>query len=279
MLLKKTTYRRGVEELSEQFQDKIRFYVKEMIKGSGGGHAGGSLSMAEILASLYEDVMTYDPKNKEWEERDRFILSKGHSGLGLYAALYLAGYIPEDTLYTFGKADGSLMNHPDRKAADGIEVSTGSLGHGLSIAVGMALAAKKKREKQFVYCLLGDAEIQEGSVWEAAMAASAYKLNRLVVIIDRNYIGNDGSIDTIVSPEPLEDKWTAFGFKAVTVNGHDRKAITEILLRMKEEACGPYAVIAETEKGHGLIEGLAGTGAAHYIKGKPDEIEQKFICV
>jgi len=261
------------------FQDELRSLVKKMIMNSGCGHAGGSLSMAEILASLYEDVMEYDAKNPEWEKRDRFILSKGHSALGLYAAMHLAGYCEEELLYTFGIQDGTLMNHPERTALSGLEVSTGSLGHGLPIAVGMALAAKKKgKEDHFVYCLMGDAEIQEGSVWEAAMSASAYKLKRLVAIIDRNHIGNDGPIDTIVTPEPLADKWRSFGFKTVTVDGHNREEITKTLLAFKDEADGPYAMIAETVKGKGLIPGIAGTGKAHYIKGNPGEVAAKFLC-
>jgi len=259
------------------FQDEIRKLVKKMIINSGCGHAGGSLSMAEILASLFEDVMDYDTDDPKWQKRDRFILSKGHSALGLYAAMHLAGYYEEELLYTFGVKDGTLMNHPECSVVRGLEVSTGSLGHGLPIAVGMALAAHKRNEPHFVYCLMGDAEIQEGSVWEAAMAASSYKLNRLVAIIDRNYIGNDGLIDTAVSLEPLADKWKSFGFKTVTVCGHEREEITKALLSFKAEADGPYALIARTVKGKGLIEGLAGTGKAHYIKGEPEEILAKFI--
>lgn len=259
------------------FQEKIRELVKKMIMNSGGGHAGGSLSMAEILASLYEDVMSYDASNPEWEQRDRFILSKGHSALGLYAALHLAGYYSEDMLYTFGIKDGTLMNHPDRSVLSALEVSTGSLGHGFPIAVGMALAAQKRGEEHFVYCLMGDAEIQEGSVWEAAMSAAAYKLQRLVAIIDRNHIGNDGPIDDIVTPEPLQDKWKSFGFKTAVVDGHNRSAITDTLLAMKKEAAGPYAVIAETVKGKGLVPEIAGTGKAHYVKGSSEEIAAKFI--
>lgn len=259
------------------FQDEIRELVKNMIMNSGGGHAGGSLSMAEILASLYEDVMNYDVNNPEWEQRDRFILSKGHSALGLYAALYLAGYIKEELLYTFGREDGDLMNHPDRTVLNGLEVSTGSLGHGFPIAVGMALAAKKRGGEHFVYCLMGDAEIQEGSAWEAAMSASAYHLQRLVAIIDRNHIGNDGPVAETVTLEPLEPKWRSFGFRTVTVDGHNRAELTRTLLALKEEAEGPYAVIAETVKGKGLIPGIEGTGKAHYIKGKPEEIAAKFL--
>ena len=263
--------------MEDTFQDKIRILVKKMIMNSGCGHAGGSLSMAEILASLYEDVMRYDPQDPNWPQRDRFILSKGHSALGLYAAMHLAGYFEESLLYTFATPDGALMNHPDKSVLPGLEVSTGSLGHGLSLAVGMALAGQQRDQGYFVYCLMGDAEIQEGSVWEAAMFASSYHLKRLVAIVDRNHIGNDGPIDPFVDLDPLVDKWTSFGFKAVPVDGHDRSAITSHLKRFREESDGPYVLIAETIKGKGLVDGLAGTGAAHYLKGSPEEISAKFL--
>lgn len=262
--------------MTDQFQDRLRRLVKKMAVHSGCGHVGGSLSMAEILASLFEDVMEYNPADPGWQERDRFILSKGHSAMGLYAAMHLAGYYKEELLYTFAVTDGRLMNHPDRELLPCVEVSTGSLGHGLSIAVGMALAGKQKGESHFTYCLMGDAEIQEGSVWEAAMFAGASCLERLVVIVDRNHMGNDGPIDPFVNPEPLEDKWKSFGFRTVRVDGHDRCALTDCLARFKKEAKGPYAVIAETVKGKGLADGIEGTGAAHYLKGTPEEMAAKF---
>lgn len=263
--------------MKDQFQDRLRVLVKKMAMNSGCGHVGGSLSMAEILASLFEDVMNYDPGNPQWEERDRFLLSKGHSAMGLYAALHLAGFYEEELLYTFAVRDGALMNHPDRQTLPCIEVSTGSLGHGFSIAAGMALAGAQRGNTYFTYCLMGDAEIQEGSVWEAAMFASACRLKRLVAVVDRNHMGNDGPIDPFVTPEPLADKWKSFGFQTVSVDGHDREQITKQLKRFREEADGPYAVIAETVKGKGLVEGLAGTGAAHYLKGSAQEMERKFI--
>ena len=263
--------------MEDSFQDKIRILVKKMVMNSGCGHVGGSLSMAEILASLYGDVMRYDPHNPLWPQRDRFVRSKGHSALGLYAAMYLAGFFEESLLYTFAVPDGTLMNHPDRSVLPGLEVSTGSLGHGLSIAVGMALAGQQRNEDHFTFCLMGDAEIQEGSVWEAAMFAGSYQLKRLVAIVDRNHIGNDGPIDPFVNLEPLVEKWRSFGFKAASVDGHDRNAITVQLEEYRAQADGPYALIAETVKGKGLVEGIAGTGAAHYLKGTPEEIAAKFL--
>lgn len=263
--------------MEHEFQDKVRILVKKMIMHSGCGHAGGSISMAEILASLYEDVMLHDPKNPKWDKRDRLILSKGHSALGLYAALCISGYISEDILYSFAQPDGTLMNHPEKTAIPGIEMSTGSLGHGLSIAAGIALAGKQAGKDYFTYCIMGDAEIHEGSVWEAAMFCASNELERLIAIVDRNHVGNDGPIDHIISLDPLKAKWEAFGFKAALVNGHDRAAITNALKQFKSEGKGPYVLIAETTKGKGLIEGIAGTGAAHYLKGIAEEIDKKFI--
>lgn len=264
--------------MDTSFQDRQRALVKRMVMNAGCGHAGGSLSMAEIMASLFEDIMRYDVQNPTWEDRDRLILSKGHAGLGLYAALHLAGYLEEELLYSFAVEDGALMNHPEQNAAHGIEVSTGSLGHGLPIAVGMALAGVRKEKDYFTYCVLGDAEIQEGVIWEAAMFAASRKLRRLVAIIDRNHIGNDGPVDAIVSLEPLQQKWESFGFRTVRVDGHDRAAITQALTHFRQQSDGPYALIAETEKGKGLRPDIAGTGKAHYIKGTRQEIEASFLA-
>ncbi|HEY8500249.1 MAG TPA: transketolase [Clostridia bacterium] len=254
----------------------IRKLVKRAIMFSGGGHAGGSLSMAEILCSLYGEVMVHDPKNPQLQNRDRLILSKGHSGLGLYAALALCGYFPVEDLDKFGTDEGYLMNHPSAYNTPGVEMSTGSLGHGLPISCGIALSAKMRDEKHFVYCILGDAELQEGTVWEAAMMASQYKLKRLVAIVDRNKIGNDSLIDGIVSVEPLTDKWKSFGWKVYEADGHNQEEITKCLKEIKQQANGPYVVIAHTIKGKGLVEGVAGTGRSHYIKGSPALIADLF---
>lgn len=261
----------------KNISEQIRSGIKTEICSSGGGHAGGSLSSADILASLYGAVMHYNPRDPQMEERDRFVLSKGHAGLGLYSALAAAGYIPEEELKTFAKTDSRLMNHPDAHATPGIEMSTGSLGHGLGLAVGMALAGQMKRQQHFIYCLVGDGECCEGSIWEAAMTASFRKLKHLVVIVDRNGIGNDGQLNKEVELDPLEDKWRSFGFKTVIVNGHDSEELNHVLLDQKKESDGPYAVIAITEKGHGLREDIAGTGKAHYISGKSEDLQVKFL--
>lgn len=256
---------------------QIRACIKRAVMLSGGGHAGGSLSAADILACLYGGVLTYDPQNPEWELRDRLILSKGHSGLGLYAALAVSGYFPTADLDTFGMADGYLMNHPDAHVIPGVEVSTGSLGHGLPIACGMALAAQKKGKTHVTFCILGDGECQEGSVWEAAMFANHYELKRLIVVVDRNRIGNDGPVDKIVTLEPFIDKWRAFGFAVYEEDGHDIPALEKRFRQLKEEADGPYVVVANTIKGKGLIPEIAGTGASHYLKGSSETIASMFL--
>lgn len=256
---------------------EMRKYIQRAIEMSGGGHAGGSLSIVEVLASLYFGAMRHDPNNPEWEERDRFILSKGHAGLGLYAALSLAGYFPKEWIDKFASADGILMNHPEAHLIPGVEISTGSLGHGLSLAVGIALAGKLKKKEYFTFTIIGDGESHEGSIWEAAMAASHFKLKRIIAILDRNHIGNDGDIDRVMNLEPLNEKWQSFGWKIKETDGHDANKLKDIILGFKKEADGPYMLIANTVKGKGLINSIAGTGLAHYIKGSQEEIRNKFI--
>lgn len=255
---------------------QIREGIKIGVCYSGGGHAGGSLSVADILASLYGTVMRYDPKNPDWEKRDRLVLSKGHSGLGLYAALAAAGFFPMEDLKFFARQKGHLANHPDAHNTPGVEVSTGSLGHGFPLCVGIATAGELKGEDYFTYCILGDSECHEGTNWEAAMFAGDRKLKRLVVVVDRNHLGNDGSMEKTVELDPLDEKFKSFGFKTYTVDGHDVDQMNELFLAIRKEAQGPYAIIANTEKGRGLKTGIAGTGASHYLKGTKEELEKMF---
>lgn len=257
-------------------KEEIREGIKLAICSSGGGHAGGSLSVADILASLYGTVIRYDSSNPQWQERDRLILSKGHSGIALYAALAVSGFIPYEELKEFGAAGSRLMNHPDAHLIPGVEMCTGSLGHGLSLAVGIALAGQMKKKDYFTYCILGDSECCEGSVWEAAMYAGSRKLERLVVIVDKNGVGCDGPLDKMVNIEPFDDKWKSFGFSVKNVDGHDVEAMNRLFLTLCKEKRGPYAVIAHTVKGHGLMEGIAGTGASHYLSGESISLEKKF---
>lgn len=255
---------------------KIREGIKLAICSAGGGHAGGSLSIADILGSLYGTVMNYDSKHPNWKERDRLILSKGHAGIGLYAALAAVGFIEWQELELFGKKASRLMNHPDAHSIPGVEMSTGSLGHGLSLAVGIALAGALQKQTYFTYCILGDGECCEGSIWEAAMYAAQQKLQNLVVIVDRNKLGCDGALDTMTQLEPLSEKWKRFGFKLSEVDGHDIDQLNTLFLKLKEERNGPYAVIAYTEKGHGLTDKIAGTSLSHYISGTCEELDARF---
>lgn len=259
-----------------EFTQQIKNGIKLAVCSSGGGHAGGSLSVADILASLYGTVMRYDPSCPEWDGRDRLILSKGHSGIALYAALAASGFIPYEELAEFGTAGSRLMNHPDGHLTPGVEMCTGSLGHGLSLAVGIALAGQMKEKEYFTYCILGDGECCEGSVWEAAMYASQQKLKRLVVVVDQNGIGCDGPLDRMVQLEPFGSKWRSFGFHVEEADGHDTEAMNQLFLRLRREAEGPYAVIAHTEKGHGLVNKIAGTGASHYLSGSREVLDGKF---
>jgi transketolase len=257
---------------------RVRSLIRRMILASGGGHAGGSLSMAEILAVLYFGLMNHDPARPDWPERDRLVLSKGHGSLALYAALALAGYFPMEDLDRFAAEGSALMNHPDGHRIPGVEVSTGSLGHGLPIAVGIALAARLRGEKHRTYCVLGDGECHEGLIWEAAMSAAQWRLGRLTVLVDRNRIGNDGPVDRIVNLEPFVDKWRSFGWDVEAVDGHDVEALERALTsRCGSPADGaPKALVAETVKGRGLAARLEGTGASHYLKGDRCDLEEAF---
>jgi transketolase len=256
----------------------IRQLVKQMIIESGGGHAGGSLSIAEILETLFGYILFHNPNNPKESNRDRFILSKGHSSLSLYATLALCGYFDISLLNSFGKEGSPLMNHPDRKTLPGIEMSTGSLGHGLSLASGMAITAKMNNKNWKVFTILGDGECHEGSVWEAAMFSSHHNLNNLIAIIDRNKIGNDGFVDEEVTLEPFVEKWQAFGWDVKECNGHDVKELFSILdKRYNTQSNKPFALIANTIKGKGLISKVADSYLSHYIRGTTSEINNIFI--
>ncbi len=220
------------------------------------GHPGGSLSAAEIITALFFYKMRYDPKNPKWPERDRFILSKGHAAPALYAALALSGFFPEEELLTLRKPGSRLQGHPS-VSTPGIEICTGSLGQGLSVANGIALAGKIDRNDYHVYVLMGDGEVQEGCVWEAAMSSSQYKLNNVTAIIDRNRIQQTGNTEDIMGLEPLKDKWKAFGWHVMEINGH---AFSDIINALNAVSDKPKMIIANTTKGKGVsfMENRAG---------------------
>ena len=229
----------------------LRCHIIGMTATAGSGHPGGSLSAADVTAALYFRVMRHDPSNPQWEGRDRFILSKGHAAPVLYAALAENGYFPRELLYGLRKCDSPLQGHPEMHQLPGIEASTGSLGQGLSIANGMALAGRLDKRDYRVYVLLGDGELDEGQVWEAAMAAAHYKLDKVTAILDRNRQQIDGWTKDVMGLEPLADKWRAFGWHVLETDGHDMGAILEALMAAQEVKGQPSMVIAHTTKGKG----------------------------
>ncbi|ASB91345.1 transketolase [Bacillus sonorensis] len=238
---------------------EIRKLLLETIYEAGTGHTGSSLSNTDILTVLYYNVMNVDPQNPTWEDRDRYIQSKGHAVESYWAVLADRGFFPKEELKTFSKFNSRLIGHPNNKVP-GVEMNTGSLGHGLSVSVGMALAAKKDHKSYRVFTLMGDGELAEGSVWEAAMAASQYKLDNLIGIIDRNRLQITGSTSDVMSNEPLDKKWESFGWSVVEVNGNDIAELVEVLNEVPKTIGKPTIILANTIKGKGisLAENVAG---------------------
>ena len=231
----------------------IRRHIIEMISRCGSGHPGGSLSAADILTVLYFHTLKHDPKNPKWDERDRFVLSKGHAAPVLYATLAEAGYFPKSYLKTLRQIGSSLQGHVDMISLPGIEMSTGSLGQGFSAANGMALACRMDKKNNHIYVVIGDGESQEGQIWEAAMTAGHYKLDNLTVILDHNKYQIDGRVEEIKGIQPIADKWRAFRFNVIDgVNGHDIKSIINALDDASNAKGRPTIIIAETVKGKGV---------------------------
>ena len=228
---------------------KIRMGIIESTYGAKAGHPGGSLSATEMFTYLYFKEMNIDPKNPKWEDRDRFVLSKGHTTPGLYSTLAHRGFFPVEDLPTFRHIDSYLQGHPNMNMVPGVDMSTGSLGQGVSVAVGMAKGAKYTGKANRVYTLLGDGEIQEGQVWEACMAAAHYKLDNLCVIVDNNGLQIDGNIADVMSPYPIVGKLEAFGFHVIAIDGHDFDAIEAALNEAKTVKGQPSAIVMKTVKG------------------------------
>ena len=240
-----------------QIAEKARLMRKHAVEmsflaGPNGAHLSPGLSMMEIMATLYFGVLRYDPRHPGWPERDRFILSKGHGVLGFYTALAEAGYFPLEVLNTFETDDCDLPGHPCMNLSMGIEASTGSLGHGLSLGVGLALAARMDRRDSDTYVLVGDGECNEGMVWEAIMAANQYRLDNLVAIVDCNRLQSDGFCEEIMRMDPLAEKWQSFGWRVREVDGHDIGQLLGALDRRSRPRTRPYVVIAHTVKGKGV---------------------------
>jgi len=232
--------------------NKIRKDIVKMVTEAESGHPGGSLSAADVVTALYFNVMRHKPENPKWEDRDRFILSKGHAAPLLYAVLAESGYFKVKELLTLRKLGSRLQGHPDMRRLPGIEISTGSLGHGLSVGNGMAIAGKLNKKGYRVYVLLGDGECQEGQVWEAAMTASHYKLDNVTAILDYNGLQIDGPVKDVMDIAPISKKWRAFGWNVVEINGHDFKEILDFFEKIKKLKGKPSIIIAHTTKGKGV---------------------------
>jgi len=256
----------------------IRAQIIHVLRHGGRGHIGTSLSLVEILRVLYDTVMRYDPKNPRWPGRDRFILSKGHGCITQYVMLQEKGFFPAEEMTKFCKFDGILGGHPDPKVP-GVEVSTGSLGHGLPIAVGMAVCAKRDAASHRVFAVLGDGECNEGSVWEAAMSAAKHRLDNLIVMVDYNKQQSYSTTYEVLDLEPFADKWRAFGFATEEVDGHDVAALERLLARVPFEAGRPNAIICHTVKGKGVAFAENDLKWHHKSTIKDSEIDQLLAAI
>jgi len=231
---------------------ELRVDILKMIANAGSGHPGGSLSAIDVVTYLYFYRLRLDPSRPDWEERDRFVLSKGHCAPALYAALAGRGYFPRQWLWTLRDVGSRLQGHPDMRKTPGVDMTTGSLGQGFACAAGIALGARVRRKDYRVYVMLGDGEMQEGIVWETAMAASQYQLDNLIAIVDNNRCQTDGYTAEIVNVEPLHEKWQAFGWHSQRIDGHDFRRIHEAVESAQQRAGRPHVVIADTVKGKGV---------------------------
>ena len=236
----------------KKISKKVRRNIIDMIYKASSGHPGGALSITDILVALYFKEMNVDEKNPNMESRDRLVLSKGHASAGLYAVLCEKGYFPKEELSGFRKLNNMLQGHPDMKKIPGVDMTSGSLGQGLSVATGMALAGKIDKKSYRVYCIVGDGEIEEGQIWEAAMSASHYKLDNLCLIVDNNNLQIDGEISKVMNSYPIVDKFKSFGFNVIEIDGHNFEDIINALESAKNVENKPTAIIAKTIKGKGV---------------------------
>lgn len=261
-----------------RLQDKareLRAKIVEVTWSCGGAHIGGAFSQHDILTALYYKYMNLDPARPDWEDRDRFVLSKGHGGVGHAVILGDKGYFDNKLLLDFNKTGSPFGMHLDRLKVKGVDASTGSLGHGLGIAVGMALGAKTIGRDYRIYCLVGDGECHEGSIWEAAMAAPHFKLNNLMLFVDRNGLCIDGCTEDVMTLDPLDKKFEAFGWKVINIDGHDFDQIDDAVAQAKASTDKPVAVIAKTVKGKG-VDFMEGNAAWHY-GGLDDSMKAKAL--
>lgn len=252
---------------------ELRQEILRAIAKAGSGHPGGSLSMVELLVGLYWHALRHDPKNPSWPDRDIFLLSKGHGCPALYTVLAFRGYFPREELMTLRQYPTRLQGHPERGALPGIEMSAGSLGQGLSIANGIALADRLDQRARRVFCLMGDGEIQEGQIWEAAMTSHHHHLERVCAIIDANQLQQNGPVKEIQDIEPLVDKWRAFGWHTIEINGHDLAQVIQAYDEAATIKGKPQAIIARTVKGKG-VSFMELNPAWHGVAPKPEELER-----
>ena len=241
----------NIEDLKQKAKE-IRKDIIEEVYNAKSGHPGGSLSIADIMAVLYFNELRIDEKNPRWEERDRLVLSKGHCSPALYAALAERGFFDKEDLKSFRKIESNLQGHPDLNKVPGVDMTSGSLGQGLSIANGMAIAGKMDNKDYRVYTILGDGEIEEGQVWEAAMTANKYKLDNLCVIVDNNNLQIDGTIEEVMSSYPIDEKFKSFGFNVLTIDGNNIEEILSAFEIAKQTKNKPTCIIAKTIKGKGV---------------------------
>ncbi len=249
----------------------IRQDILRAIAKAGSGHPGGSLSMVELLIGLYWYALRHDPQNPTWPERDLFLLSKGHGCPALYTVLAFRGYFPKEELMTLRRYPTRLQGHPERNSPPGVEIAAGSLGQGLSMANGIALADRLDARRRRIYCLMGDGEIQEGQVWEAAMTAHHHKLDAVCAIVDANQLQQNGPVKDIQDIEPLPEKWRAFGWQAIEINGHDLAQVLDAYDQAAAVKGKPQVIIARTVKGKG-VSFMELNPAWHGVAPKPEEL-------
>lgn len=263
--------------------DDRSIYLRQLacrtLLGGGRGHIGSTMSLIEILRVLYDNILQYDSKNPKWEHRDRCILSKGHGCIAQYVLLADKGFFDSSHLDTFCKFDSILGGHPEANKIPGIEASTGSLGHGLSVGLGIALASRMKKRSNKVFVIMGDGEINEGSVWEAAMAIGKHQLDNLVAMVDYNKIQSAGPTKEIQDLEPLADKWRSFNFEVVEVNGHDINALQDVLQKVPLQKNKPTAIICHTVKGKGIHFAEHNANWHHKAKLTPETIQEMYAAL
>jgi len=257
---------------------ELRVSIVKTLHKSQSGHTGGSLSAIDIVTALYFHEMRHDPENPQWEERDRFVLSKGHAAPALYVTLAKAGYFPEEDLMMLRRLGSHLQGHPDSKGTPGVEVCTGSLGQGLSMANGMALGLRLNNKDCRVYALMGDGELQEGQVWEAAMAAPHYRLDNLCALVDANALQIDGEVEKVMNVFPIADKFRAFGWHVIEIDGHDMKAIIEAFEQARNIKGKPTMIVATTVKGKGVAR-FEHKASYHGVAPNDEELNEALMCL